>query len=84
MGAKGKGIRKYRVIMYSIGNVVNNIVITMYGARWVLRLSGGSLHKLHNCLSLCCIPETSIKMVKKADYILCEFYNKCVCIYKYI
>ena len=43
MGAKGKGIRKYRVIMYSIGNVVNNIVITVYGVRWVLGLSGGSL-----------------------------------------
>ena len=26
-------------VKYSIGNIVNNIVITMYGARWVLELS---------------------------------------------
>ena len=27
-------------IKCSIGNIVNNIVIAMYGARWVLELSG--------------------------------------------
>ena len=25
-------------VKYSIGNTVNNIVITMYGARWVLKM----------------------------------------------
>ena len=27
-------------VKYSIGNIVNNIVITMHGVRWVLDLSG--------------------------------------------
>ena len=25
-------------VMYSIGNTVNNIIITLYGARWLLNL----------------------------------------------
>ena len=40
----------HRDVRYSIGNVVNNTVITMYGATWLLDLSGGSLHKLYTCL----------------------------------
>ena len=28
-------------VKYSIGNIVNNIVITMYHARWVLEISRG-------------------------------------------
>ena len=32
--------------MYSIRNIVSNIVITMYGASWVLDLPGGSLQKV--------------------------------------
>ena len=27
-------------VTYSIGNIVNSIVISMYGVRWVLDLSG--------------------------------------------
>ena len=27
-------------VKYSIENVINNTVITMYGARWVLEISG--------------------------------------------
>ena len=27
-------------VKYSIGNTVNDVVITLYGARWVLELSG--------------------------------------------
>lgn len=30
----------HRTVKNSLGNVVNNIVITMYSARWVLDLSG--------------------------------------------
>lgn len=30
----------------SIGNIVSNIVVTMYGVRWVLDLLGGPLFKL--------------------------------------
>ena len=37
---------------YSIGNIVNNIVITMYGARWVLEISGGTLCKVYDCLTI--------------------------------
>ena len=51
---KCKGNRKlqtsHKDVKNSTGNVVDHIVITMYGARWVLELSGGSLCKLYNCL----------------------------------
>ena len=33
-------------VKYSIGNIVNNIVITVYGVRWVLDLLGWSFSKL--------------------------------------
>ena len=35
----------------SIENVGNNIVIIMYGAGWVLEISGGSLCKVYVCLT---------------------------------
>ena len=38
-------------VKYSIGNIVNNIVTTMYGARWVVEISGGTLCKVHDCLA---------------------------------
>ena len=28
--------------IYSVGNTVNNIEITMYGANWLLEISGGT------------------------------------------
>ena len=42
MGAKGKGLRStkwrlrnsHRDVKHSVGNVVDNIVVTTYGARW--------------------------------------------------
>ena len=37
--------------MYSTGNIVNNIIITMYIARWALELSGRTLYKLYVCLT---------------------------------
>ena len=45
-GVKGGRIRKYKLafiksprdVKYSIGNVVNNIAVTVYGLRWVLDL----------------------------------------------
>ena len=36
-------------VKYCIGNIVNNIVITMDGVRWVVVLSGRLL-KLYKCL----------------------------------
>ena len=45
-------------VKYSVGDVVNNIVITMYGARWVLKILGGALREaygyqihINNCLT---------------------------------
>ena len=48
LGEKGEDIKKYRLVVIkqswevknSIGNTVNNIVITMYGPRCVLELLG--------------------------------------------
>ena len=39
-----------RTVKYSIGNIVNNIVKTMCGARWVLEISGGALRKVYDHL----------------------------------
>ena len=59
MGEKGEREEKVQIasylnshgdIKYSLCNIANNIVITMYGVRWVLDLSGWSLHKLYKCL----------------------------------
>lgn len=32
-------------VNYSVGNIDDDIVITMYGARWILEISGGTLMK---------------------------------------
>ena len=56
ISGKDEEIKKYkwklqnsqRDVKYSIGNIVNNILITMYGVRWIQDLLGGSLSKLHN------------------------------------
>ena len=49
LGEKGEGMKKYKFasyksshedVKYNMGNIVNNIVITVYGIRWVLNLSG--------------------------------------------
>ena len=37
-------------VKYSVGNIVSDIVITMYGVRWVLEL-GRSLSELCKCLT---------------------------------
>ena len=46
MGEKGEGIKNHKLVAteyscdvkYNIGNIVNNIIITMYGVRWLLVL----------------------------------------------
>ena len=56
---KGKGLRSTnwwlqnspRDVKLSTGNVVNNIVITMCGARWALEISGGTCCEVHDCLT---------------------------------
>ena len=48
--------------MYNIGNIVNNIVITLYGDRWLLDLSwySNSNPSYINVKLLCCIPKTNM------------------------
>lgn len=49
---KGEGIKKcYWQVQksnedkkYGIGNTVNNIIMIMYGVKWVLETSGGTVH----------------------------------------
>ena len=58
LGGKGEEIRStngqlqnsHEDVKYSIGNIVNNIVIVMHSAKWLLHLSEGSLCKLYKCL----------------------------------
>ena len=53
LDGKGEGIKKYRLavtdghrdVKYSVGNIVGNTVIPMYGARWVLEILGGHFVK---------------------------------------
>ena len=43
--------KNHRDVKYSIGNIVNTVVITMCGAKCVLEISGGSLCKVYECLT---------------------------------
>ena len=36
---------------HSMGYIVNNAVKTVHGARWVLQISGGTFHKVCDCLT---------------------------------
>ena len=47
-------------VKYTIGNIVNNIVTTMCGAKWVLELSRESLHRLYHYLTIGWTLETNI------------------------
>ena len=40
-----------RDVNYSVGNRINNIVIAMCGARWVLKILEGTLYKVCDCLT---------------------------------
>ena len=59
LGEKGEGTKKSRSVVikdsrdvkYSIGNIVNNNIIIRYGTHWVLEVSGGTLCKVHDCLT---------------------------------
>lgn len=50
-------------IKHSLGNTVNNTVITISGARWVLELLGRMLGKVYDCLRvyISFTPESNIK-----------------------
>ena len=57
---KGKELRStdwslqysHGYVNYSIGNIISNIVVTMYGAKWVLEILGGTLCKVYDCLTI--------------------------------
>ena len=61
LSEKDKGIKKYKLVVivqnshgdanYSTGNIANNIVITIYGTRWILKLPGETLCKVCDCLT---------------------------------
>ena len=42
--------KSHRGVKYSIGNAVSNIVVTIFGVRWALEISGESLCKVNKCL----------------------------------
>ena len=54
LSEKAEGIMKYKLVVtkqlsgckYSIQNIFNNIVLTIYDDKLILELSGGSLYKL--------------------------------------
>ena len=51
---KGEGVEKSKLGMErtdSTRNIVNNIVGTVDGARWVVEISGGTLCKVYDYLS---------------------------------
>ena len=45
--------------MYSMKNIVNNIIITLYGDRWLLYFLRRAFLMHINVESLCCTPETN-------------------------
>ena len=64
LSEKGKGIEKCKEVIinshgvekYSIGEIGNNTVIPMYGARWVLEISEETLVK-YDCLTTMLHPQ---------------------------
>ena len=49
--------------MYIIGNIVNNIAITLYGSRWLADVSRQSTHNVCQCQITISTPETDILYV---------------------
>ena len=71
LAEKGTAIEKCRLVVQdshgdvknSTGSGVSNVAITMYSASWVLHVSGGTLGKVCDCLTLTtlCTTETNTK-----------------------
>ena len=61
LGARGEGVGGqsekvkgcHRDVKYRVANVINNIIIIMYGARWVLEILGG--HTLYILSNYCAV-----------------------------
>ena len=54
LGEKGEGIElqnSYGDVKYSTGNRANNVIIIVYGARWVPDILGEPLCKVYGCLT---------------------------------
>lgn len=65
MGGKGERYKfpviSHRNVMYSIGNIVNKIVIILYGDRLLLALYGSDRFVRYiNAELPCCTPEANI------------------------
>ena len=58
----------HRDVKYGIGDIVNNIVTTVRGARQIPEISGGTLCKVHDCLAQCYTSETNTKVILKINY----------------
>ena len=41
---------------WDVGNTVSSVGIAMYSAKWVLEIFGGTLCKVHNCLTTVLYP----------------------------
>ena len=59
--------RIHRGVKYSRENTVNHITITLYGARWVLKISGGSLCKVYDRLTTMLCTSNSYKIMLCAN-----------------
>ena len=72
LGEKGEGIKKYKLIVtkqswvckVQLGNIVNDIVITVRGARWALEISRGPLCKVYDCLTIMLNTWNRYKIIK--------------------
>lgn len=55
--------------MYSMGNIINNFVISIqtYGIRWVLDASKISLHKLYKCFTQYFLNKIKAKNIKNLN-----------------
>ena len=47
--------------IYSIGDLVNNTVISVYSSRWVPGILEETLCKVYDCLTLFCTAEANTK-----------------------
>lgn len=64
----------YRDVVHNIGNIVNNIVIVLYGVRWLLTYHGHHFFRYINVEKLWCT--TEMNTVLYGNYILMEIFFK--------
>ena len=74
LSPRNEGIEKYKLLVtshgdvkYSIANIVNTIVITMYGARCVVEISGGTFCKVYAGLTTMLYTWHQYKIILKGN-----------------